>query len=178
MLTGGPSRSAELGRCCCRRRAPLGIGLSGDTWQRAQNTGVLYALRESPIAIDPACNAPRGQLRHSCNALRSSSTKQRTTRQPEGGQVGFIGKPLRVDMGCLGGGASGDKVQQQKNKEIERQIDKERQRYKATHRLLLLGRCSCHAGALFYSSQPTSVRIPVANRPCLTKSLQIALFHC
>ncbi|KAI0219898.1 hypothetical protein LSAT2_028567 [Lamellibrachia satsuma] len=41
-------------------------------------------------------------------------------------------------MGCLGGGASGDKVQQQKNKEIERQIDKERQRYKATHRLLLL----------------------------------------
>lgn len=43
-------------------------------------------------------------------------------------------------MGCLGDGGAESKEQKQKNKEIEKQIEKDKQRYKATHRLLLLGK--------------------------------------
>ncbi|XP_037136391.1 guanine nucleotide-binding protein G(olf) subunit alpha-like [Syngnathus acus] len=46
-------------------------------------------------------------------------------------------------MGCLGGKTDeerlDEKVKRQANKKIERQLQKERQAYKATHRLLLLG---------------------------------------
>ena len=56
-------------------------------------------------------------------------------------------------MGCIcGGGDPETKAQDQKNKEIEKQLEKDKQSYKATHRLLLLGRykgvssfsCTCH----------------------------------
>ncbi|CAB1318005.1 unnamed protein product, partial [Coregonus sp. 'balchen'] len=47
-------------------------------------------------------------------------------------------------MGCLGNSKTEDqrldeKAQREANKKIERQLQKERQAYKATHRLLLLG---------------------------------------
>lgn len=48
-----------------------------------------------------------------------------------------------VDMGCLGGKTEeerlDEKAKREANKKIERQLQKERQAYKATHRLLLLG---------------------------------------
>ena len=45
-------------------------------------------------------------------------------------------------MGCLGGSSAEaqSKEQKEKSKLIEKQLDKDRQKYKATHRLLLLGR--------------------------------------
>ena len=48
-------------------------------------------------------------------------------------------------MGCLGGGSQtedqrlDEKNRREANKKIEKQLQKERQSYKATHRLLLLG---------------------------------------
>lgn len=48
-----------------------------------------------------------------------------------------------ADMGCLGGKTEeerlDEKSKREANKKIERQLQKERQAYKATHRLLLLG---------------------------------------
>lgn len=48
-----------------------------------------------------------------------------------------------LDMGCLGGKTEeerlDEKTKREANKKIERQLQKERQAYKATHRLLLLG---------------------------------------
>lgn len=48
-----------------------------------------------------------------------------------------------VDMGCLGEKTEeerlDEKTKREANKKIERQLQKERQAYKATHRLLLLG---------------------------------------
>lgn len=48
-----------------------------------------------------------------------------------------------VEMGCLGGKTEeerlDEKAKREANKKIERQLQKERQAYKATHRLLLLG---------------------------------------
>ena len=57
-------------------------------------------------------------------------------------------------MGCLGNSKTEDqrideKAQREANKKIEKQLQKERQAYKATHRLLLLGKafiyglCQC-----------------------------------
>lgn len=48
-------------------------------------------------------------------------------------------------MGCLGNSKTEDqrideKAQRETNKKIEKQLQKERQAYKATHRLLLLGK--------------------------------------
>lgn len=48
-------------------------------------------------------------------------------------------------MGCLGSSKTEDqrideKTQREANKKIEKQLQKERQAYKATHRLLLLGK--------------------------------------
>ena len=48
-------------------------------------------------------------------------------------------------MGCLGNSKTEDqrideKAQREANKKIEKQLQKERQAYKATHRLLLLGK--------------------------------------
>ena len=51
-------------------------------------------------------------------------------------------------MGCFGGSATtedqrvDEKAQREANKKIEKQLQKERQAYKATHRLLLLGKYS------------------------------------
>ena len=42
-------------------------------------------------------------------------------------------------MGCFGCGDSEDKEQQQRNDEIEKMLEKDKQKYKSTHRLLLLG---------------------------------------
>lgn len=46
-------------------------------------------------------------------------------------------------MGCLGGQTDeerlDEKAKRETNKKIEKQLQKERQAYKATHRLLLLG---------------------------------------
>lgn len=51
----------------------------------------------------------------------------------------------RRKMGCLGNSKTEDqrideKAQREANKKIEKQLQKERQAYKATHRLLLLGK--------------------------------------
>lgn len=51
----------------------------------------------------------------------------------------------RRKMGCLGNSKTEDqrideKAQRETNKKIEKQLQKERQAYKATHRLLLLGK--------------------------------------
>ena len=51
-----------------------------------------------------------------------------------------------VMMGCFGGSASKndaeeDKRRKEANKRIEKQIQKDKQIYRATHRLLLLGKC-------------------------------------
>lgn len=50
-------------------------------------------------------------------------------------------------MGCLGGKTEeerlAEKANREANKKIERQLQKERQAYKATHRLLLLGKTEC-----------------------------------
>jgi len=50
-----------------------------------------------------------------------------------------------LTMGCLGNSKTEDqrideKAQREANKKIEKQLQKERQAYKATHRLLLLGK--------------------------------------
>lgn len=51
-------------------------------------------------------------------------------------------------MGCLGGKTEeerlDEKVKREANKKIEKQLQKERQAYKATHRLLLLGETAAH----------------------------------
>lgn len=51
-------------------------------------------------------------------------------------------------MGCLGGKTEeerlDEKAKREANKKIERQLQKERQTYKATHRLLLLGPSAPH----------------------------------
>lgn len=49
-------------------------------------------------------------------------------------------------MGCLGNSKTEDqrneeKVQREANKKIEKQLQKDKQLYRATHRLLLLGKC-------------------------------------
>jgi len=54
-------------------------------------------------------------------------------------------KGQRRKMGCLGNSKTEDqrideKAQREANKKIEKQLQKERQAYKATHRLLLLGK--------------------------------------
>lgn len=57
-------------------------------------------------------------------------------------------------MGCLGNSKTEDqrideKAQREANKKIEKQLQKERQAYKATHRLLLLGKAAfCGDGCL------------------------------
>lgn len=57
-------------------------------------------------------------------------------------------------MGCLGNSKTEDqrideKAQREANKKIEKQLQKERQAYKATHRLLLLGKADLYcAGCL------------------------------
>lgn len=56
-------------------------------------------------------------------------------------------------MGCLGNSKTEDqrideKAQREANKKIDKQLQKERQAYKATHRLLLLGKtafCVCRS---------------------------------
>ncbi|MGH0184826.1 UNVERIFIED_CONTAM: hypothetical protein FKN15_015902 [Acipenser sinensis] len=53
-------------------------------------------------------------------------------------------------MGCLGNSKTEDqrnedKAQREANKKIEKQLQKDKQIYRATHRLLLLGRCFKHA---------------------------------
>lgn len=58
--------------------------------------------------------------------------------------VGYILTSVTpVEMGCLGGKTEeerlDEKAKREANKKIERQLQKERQTYKATHRLLLLG---------------------------------------
>lgn len=52
-------------------------------------------------------------------------------------------------MGCLGNSKTEDqrneeKAQREANKKIERQLQKDKQIYRATHRLLLLGRWHVH----------------------------------
>jgi hypothetical protein len=45
-----------------------------------------------------------------------------------------------IDMSCFGGGDDGEKDQKLKNKAINDQIKKDKDVYKSTHRLLLLGK--------------------------------------
>lgn len=57
-------------------------------------------------------------------------------------------------MGCLGNSKTEDqrneeKAQREANKKIEKQLQKDKQIYRATHRLLLLGRFFC-LFVLFY----------------------------
>lgn len=57
-------------------------------------------------------------------------------------------------MGCLGNSKTEDqrideKAQREANKKIEKQLQKERQAYKATHRLLLLGKADLHVMAVW-----------------------------
>lgn len=56
-------------------------------------------------------------------------------------RTGII-RPFLLMMGCLGGKSSGDeeeKIRRETNKKIEKQLQKDKQLYRATHRLLLLG---------------------------------------
>lgn len=58
----------------------------------------------------------------------------------------------RRKMGCLGNSKTEDqrideKAQREANKKIEKQLQKERQAYKATHRLLLLGKVDLNVTA-------------------------------
>ena len=62
----------------------------------------------------------------------------------------------RRKMGCLGNSKTEDqrideKAQREANKKIEKQLQKERQAYKATHRLLLLGKRAAFRCAYFYN---------------------------
>lgn len=57
-------------------------------------------------------------------------------------------------MGCLGNSKTEDqrideKAQREANKKIEKQLQKERQAYKATHRLLLLGKADFYVTAIW-----------------------------
>lgn len=57
----------------------------------------------------------------------------------------FEKRETLLNMGCLGNSKTEDqrideKAQREANKKIEKQLQKERQAYKATHRLLLLGK--------------------------------------
>lgn len=59
----------------------------------------------------------------------------------------------RRKMGCLGNSKTEDqrideKAQREANKKIEKQLQKERQAYKATHRLLLLGKADLYVMAI------------------------------
>ena len=57
-------------------------------------------------------------------------------------RTGII-RPFLLMMGCLGGKSSGDeeeKIRRETNKKIEKQLQKDKQLYRATHRLLLLGK--------------------------------------
>lgn len=60
-------------------------------------------------------------------------------------------------MGCLGNSKTEDqrideKQQREANKKIEKQLQKERQAYKATHRLLLLGKAGIWVTAIRHVS--------------------------
>lgn len=64
-------------------------------------------------------------------------------------------------MGCLGSSKTEDqrideKAQREANKKIEKQLQKERQAYKATHRLLLLGKTRLEA---FYPTYESRTRL-------------------
>ena len=50
---------------------------------------------------------------------------------------------IKRNMGCLGGNSADaqNKEQRERSKEIEKQLMKDKAKYKATHRLLLLGEC-------------------------------------
>jgi len=52
-------------------------------------------------------------------------------------------------MGCLNGKLDkeneDEKSRREANKKIEKQLQKDKQAYRATHRLLLLGNCLIHA---------------------------------
>lgn len=57
----------------------------------------------------------------------------------------YLRRETLLNMGCLGNSKTEDqrideKAQREANKKIEKQLQKERQAYKATHRLLLLGK--------------------------------------
>lgn len=75
-------------------------------------------------------------------------------------------------MGCLGGKTEeerlAEKANREANKKIERQLQKERQAYKATHRLLLLGKTE------FPLSVPPSHTCPALTCP----SLHLNVFFC
>lgn len=63
----------------------------------------------------------------------------------------------RRKMGCLGNSKTEDqrideKQQREANKKIEKQLQKERQAYKATHRLLLLGKAGIWVTAIRHVS--------------------------
>lgn len=81
-------------------------------------------------------------------------------------------------MGCLGNSKTEDqrideKAQREANKKIEKQLQKERLAYKATHRLLLLGKeeaAEVGAGASGASggrrAQPREMRLAMGNAGC------------
>lgn len=70
-------------------------------------------------------------------------------------------------MGCLGNSSKtaedqgvDEKERREANKKIEKQLQKERLAYKATHRLLLLGKARVHGRCDLGSSQRPGVHSP------------------
>ena len=55
-------------------------------------------------------------------------------------------RPFLLMMGCFRKttGDEEEKLRRETNKKIEKQLQKDKQLYRATHRLLLLGKLECH----------------------------------
>ncbi|KAK7915629.1 hypothetical protein WMY93_011390 [Mugilogobius chulae] len=81
-------------------------------------------------------------LPHPTSTALSSFTKASTLPPSSQPKLWVFGK-----MGCLGNSKTEDqrneeKAQREANKKIEKQLQKDKQIYRATHRLLLLGRAN------------------------------------
>lgn len=75
-------------------------------------------------------------------------------------------------MGCLGNSSKtaedqgvDEKERREANKKIEKQLQKERLAYKATHRLLLLGKARVHGRSVPGGSQRPGVHSPGLTAP-------------
>lgn len=105
-----------------------------------------YGNRAGGLA--PPGNGARRRRRSSSNASTPKVTRLRADTEPTLATAAeTVRRPslLANVMGCFGGSSSKndaeeDKKRKEANKRIEKQIQKDKQIYRATHRLLLLGK--------------------------------------
>lgn len=147
---------------------------------------VAPSLATNSIAAGPTRRRPSPSVSRSSYLSLNSATATAVYAIREGdgpGPLGVEGKngegEPRVSfpwcvMGCFGSQSSKQSQDESKNQKrrsdaITRQLQKDKQVYRATHRLLLLGECICLASPRLASSRLASPRLvssPFSTREC------------